>query len=72
LVGESYECKGKERKKMLAYRCFFSGSVPTIYGKFSYEDLGAAPLLFVGNQTFRKLEWSHSILPHSSTKQDRE
>jgi hypothetical protein len=23
---------------------------------------------FVGNQTSRELEWSHSILPHSSTK----
>jgi hypothetical protein len=52
-VGEGGE---RSRPRELASgRFFWSGSIPTIYGKFSYEDSRShsAPF-FVGNQTSKK------------------
>jgi hypothetical protein len=48
---------------------WWSGSTPTIYGKFSYGDSRShsAPILLEIKHP-KKLEWSRSILLHSSTK----
>jgi hypothetical protein len=47
LVGEPYEYRGYEREESAHIQSFlWSESIPTIYGKFSYEDFKShrAPL----------------------------
>jgi hypothetical protein len=61
LVGESYECRGargesaRVRESARIRSFLWSESVPTIYGKFSYGDPGATPLLFCWKPNIQKI-----------------
>jgi hypothetical protein len=62
LVREPYECREEERRESAhvqesaRIRSFlWSGSVPTTYSKFPYEDPDAAPLLFCWTPNVQKI-----------------
>jgi hypothetical protein len=76
LVGERYECRGVNREESARVResahirpFWWSGSTLTIYDKFSYADSRSYyTTLLLETKHLKKLEWSRSILLHSSTK----
>jgi hypothetical protein len=53
-------------------RFYRAGAFQLLIVNFHIEIQEPLHSYFVGNQIARKLEWSHSILPHSSTKHTRQ